>query len=532
MEVTEVNLQFRLKKMGEVLKIDPTSCSVLGHLGFEMGDYLGGGEFSRVRQAKWTKSQDRIEDNVAIKIIPKFKAPEEYYVKHLPNEIYAVKKTQAHPLIVNLYHVYEGPKAYYLIFEYLPMGDLLDYVNKRKFLGEAESRKFFKQLLDAVDYCHSQGIAHRDIKLDNILLDRKFNIRLCDFGFAAFITADGYCSTDCGSVLYAAPEVYHSPNCYDGTKADIWSMGVCLYGMLCGKLPFNIPDPTVVQRAVSTNVKFSRLLSKNCRHLIRRLLDTRPQFRLRVPEIKQSPWLSQPIDIFTPEECPFQSSYTSLLNQENGQVHLDPSTEHGFACDPRMARKQEVRAKFVSGVLRAVATLKSEGKSAEDLLRKDPQVTIGVRGSIGKEISQEIIKMGNNRTLTTMEEYGTGMVAMPAQKIHSYLQTLHTSEMNEELGLLKFSVAGRMALKARERATAPDANETNFGRNLRFKAAVLRVQRERMDRWRLVCHQMLASSATFKQRLAEQLEKEGSEIEPSKATETILQVLSALTHKP
>ncbi|XP_013792682.1 carbon catabolite-derepressing protein kinase-like, partial [Limulus polyphemus] len=167
-------------------------------------------------------------------------------------------------------------------------GDLRNYVNSEKFLLEAEARRIFRQLVDATNACHLVGVCHRDIKLDNIFVDENKNIKLGGFGLAAVGGDLHRLREHCGSYVYAAPEILNQQE-YDGFQADIWSLGVCLFAMVCGRLPFTTrQDLQEFLEAVSLKVIFTKKVTKACRDIVRRMLNPVPEKRPTLKEIRRS----------------------------------------------------------------------------------------------------------------------------------------------------------------------------------------------------------------------------------------------------
>ena len=212
---------------------------VLAAYGYVLGDSLGKGSYAVVRVA----FSKKLKRQVAVKIIIKKKAPKDYLTKFLPREI-AVMKQLKHPRIIGLHEAIETGSRVYLVLDMADGGDLLDYIRTNGAVVEEEARKFFRQLVEASEYLHKMDVVHRDLKCENILLDRNKNILLSDFGFAR--TQPVECgtgkrrlsSTFCGSYAYAPPEILRGI-AYDGTRSDVWSLGVVLFTMLCAKLPFD-----------------------------------------------------------------------------------------------------------------------------------------------------------------------------------------------------------------------------------------------------------------------------------------------------
>lgn len=212
---------------------------ILAAYGYVLGDSLGKGSYAVVKVA----FSKKLKRQVAIKIILKKKAPEDYITKFLPREI-SVMKQLRHPNIIVLHEAIETSSRIYLVMDMADGGDLLDYIKTNGPVSEPEARTFFRQLVDASQYLHSLDVVHRDLKCENILLDRNKNILLSDFGFARtqpmeYNTGRRRLSmTFCGSYAYAPPEILRGI-AYDGTRSDVWSLGVVLFTMLCAKLPYD-----------------------------------------------------------------------------------------------------------------------------------------------------------------------------------------------------------------------------------------------------------------------------------------------------
>uniref|UniRef100_A0A2K6GSI0 BR serine/threonine kinase 2 n=1 Tax=Propithecus coquereli TaxID=379532 RepID=A0A2K6GSI0_PROCO len=176
---------------------------------------------------------------VAIKIVNREKLSESVLMK-VEREI-AILKLIEHPHVLKLHDVYENKKYLYLVLEHVSGGELFDYLVKKGRLTPKEARKFFRQIISALDFCHSHSICHRDLKPENLLLDEKNNIRIADFGMASLQVGDSLLETSCGSPHYACPEVIRGEK-YDGRKADVWSCGVILFALLVVSLP---PKPAL-----------------------------------------------------------------------------------------------------------------------------------------------------------------------------------------------------------------------------------------------------------------------------------------------
>ena len=172
--------------------------------GYELLDDppLGEGSYAKVRTAYSTKLKLR----VAVKIVDRKKAPEDFLKRFLPRELSIIQMFQ-HPHIIRVYEVLDVEDKVFVIMDLAPGGDLLNYIKTRGFVKESLGKKIFKQLLQAVKHCHKNGVLHRDLKCENILLDEGNNARITDFGFAKYYNKSDLCKTFCGSAAYAAYEI-------------------------------------------------------------------------------------------------------------------------------------------------------------------------------------------------------------------------------------------------------------------------------------------------------------------------------------
>nr|XP_029119892.1 CBL-interacting protein kinase 9 isoform X5 [Elaeis guineensis] len=206
---------------------------------FELGRTLGEGTFAKVKFARNVQTGD----SVAIKILDKDQVLRHKMVELIKREISTMKLIK-HPNVVQLYEVMASKTKIYIVLEFVNGGELFDKIVKHGRLKEDEARRYFQQLINAVDYCHSRGVYHRDLKPENLLLDSYGNLKVSDFGLSAFapqIREDGLLHTACGTPNYVAPEVLNDKG-YDGTASDIWSCGVILFVLMAGYLPFDEPN--------------------------------------------------------------------------------------------------------------------------------------------------------------------------------------------------------------------------------------------------------------------------------------------------
>ncbi|CAF0723631.1 unnamed protein product [Brachionus calyciflorus] len=196
-----------------------------------------------------------------------------------------------HPNVLRLYDVYENKKYLYLILEHVSGGELFDYLVKKSRLTIKEARKFFKQIISALDFCHSHLICHRDLKPENLLLDDKLNIKIADFGMASLQVDGSMLETSCGSPHYACPEVIRGEK-YDGRKADVWSCGVILYALLVGALPFDDDNlKQLLEKIKKGHFTIPSYVPQECQELLRKMIEIDPNKRFSLEEVNKHPWV-------------------------------------------------------------------------------------------------------------------------------------------------------------------------------------------------------------------------------------------------
>ncbi|KAJ8023834.1 Serine/threonine-protein kinase BRSK2 [Holothuria leucospilota] len=225
---------------------------------------------------------------VAVKIVNKEKLSESVLMK-VEREI-AIMKLIEHPHVLGLFDVYENKKYLYLILEHVSGGELFDYLVRKGRLTPREARKFFRQIISAIEFCHSHSVCHRDLKPENLLLDDRNNIRVADFGMASLQLEQSLLETSCGSPHYACPEVIRGEK-YDGRKADVWSSGVILYALLVGALPFDDDNLRNLLEKVKKGVfHIPHFVPPDCQNLLRGMVEVNAEKRLAISQIKRHPW--------------------------------------------------------------------------------------------------------------------------------------------------------------------------------------------------------------------------------------------------
>ncbi|XP_076234918.1 serine/threonine-protein kinase SIK3 isoform X1 [Calliopsis andreniformis] len=252
---------------------------------YELEKTIGKGNFAVVKMATHVVTKSK----VAIKIIDKTKLNEENLAK-IFREVHIMKRLR-HPHIIRLYQVMETEKMIYLVTEFAPGGEIFDHLVRNGRMPEPEARRIFRQIVLAVRYLHQQRVVHRDLKAENLLLDADNNIKLADFGFSNEYTPGVPLSTWCGSPPYAAPEIFEGRQ-YDGPRADVWSLGVVLYVLVCGALPFDGPTMQLLRSVViSGKFRIPFFMSAECEKLIRHMLVVEPERRLSISQILAHSWM-------------------------------------------------------------------------------------------------------------------------------------------------------------------------------------------------------------------------------------------------
>nr|XP_012605007.1 serine/threonine-protein kinase SIK2 isoform X2 [Microcebus murinus] len=281
---------------------------------YDIEGTLGKGNFAVVKLGRHriTKTE------VAIKIIDKSQL-DAVNLEKIYREVQIMKMLD-HPHIIKLYQVMETKSMLYLVTEYAKNGEIFDYLANHGRLNESEARRKFWQILSAVDYCHGRKIVHRDLKAENLLLDNNMNIKIADFGFGNFFKSGELLATWCGSPPYAAPEVFEGQQ-YEGPQLDIWSMGVVLYVLVCGALPFDGPTlPILRQRVLEGRFRIPYFMSEDCEHLIRRMLVLDPCKRLTIAQIKEHKWMLIEVPVQRPVLYPQEQENEPSIGEFNEQV--------------------------------------------------------------------------------------------------------------------------------------------------------------------------------------------------------------------
>ncbi|KAJ1924088.1 hypothetical protein IWQ60_005441 [Tieghemiomyces parasiticus] len=372
---------------------------------------IGEGEFAKVKFAV----HRTLSTEVAIKLIKKESIDSEAKLSKINREIMALK-TVKHPHIVQLYEIIETDRYIGIVMEYASGGELFDYILAHRFLREKEAARLFAQLISGVDYLHKHHIVHRDLKLENLLLDSHRELKITDFGFANQFqrATEDLMATSCGSPCYAAPELVVNDGMYVGTAVDIWSCGVILYAMLAGYLPFD-DDPTnpdgdninqLYKYILTTPLVFPDYISTLARDLLRRMLVPDPAHRCDIRAIMLHEWLapySYVFDLAHPaaNESMADSTVTEPQASEAAAAPGDPLLPDEEVRQAKSRKRHTIQVEYDSDALAAYGLTDAQhrsttslavavGDSAADLGEVSPLSPVSTNPEIRSAVSDEI----------------------------------------------------------------------------------------------------------------------------------------------
>ncbi|XP_071020023.1 serine/threonine-protein kinase MARK2 isoform X4 [Oncorhynchus clarkii lewisi] len=264
-----------------------TTAEETPHIGnYRLLKTIGKGNFAKVKLARHVLTGKE----VAVKIIDKTQLNSSSLQK-LFREV-RIMKLLNHPNIVKLFEVIETEKTLYLVMEYASGGEVFDYLVAHGRMKEKEARAKFRQIVSAVQYCHQKCIVHRDLKAENLLLDSDMNIKIADFGFSNEFVMGSKLDTFCGSPPYAAPELFQGKK-YDGPEVDVWSLGVILYTLVSGSLPFDGQNlKELRERVLRGKYRIPFYMSTDCENLLKKFLILNPTKRGSLEQIMKDRWMN------------------------------------------------------------------------------------------------------------------------------------------------------------------------------------------------------------------------------------------------
>lgn len=296
---------------------------------YEIMKDIGSGNFgvAKLVKDKWSG------ELYAIKLIERGQKIDEHVQREIMNH-----RSLKHPNIIRFKEVLLTPTDLAIVMEYAAGGELFERICNAGRFSEDEGRFFFQQLISGVSYCHSMQICHRDLKLENTLLDSSSapRLKICDFGYSKSSVLHSQPKSTVGTPAYIAPEVLSRKE-YDGKIADVWSCGVTLYVMLVGAYPFEDPeDPRnfrkTLQRILSVSYSIPDYVrvSRECKHLLSRIFVANPEKRITIPEIKQHPWFLKNLPV-------------EFMDEDDLQINDDQKNEPSQSVEEIVSIIQEAR---------------------------------------------------------------------------------------------------------------------------------------------------------------------------------------------
>ncbi|KAI8928902.1 kinase-like domain-containing protein [Entophlyctis helioformis] len=383
----------------------PEPDSIIGN--FRLDRTIGQGTYGKVRLGLHIHTDEK----VAVKIIEKIQIQSPKQVARLQREIRFLKLLH-HPHIVKVYDVVETNDFIYIVMEYAVGGELFDYIVAHKRVKEKEARSFFRMVLSAVDYCHKNAVIHRDLKPENLLLDEKKSIKIIDFGFGNNFTLNGLLDTFCGSPFYAAPEMILGKK-YEGPEVDMWSLGVILFALLCGHLPFDDDNmKELYKKIASGSYKCPDYLLPNARHLISRLITVDPKRRATLDEVLAHPWVNDGYEAAPPNYIPHRPVINDPLKLSKDIVNrlqifgykLD-DIHKAFSPDQDFSSPHPIRATYFllsEMVAREQARLRNERRRVSGT--SPNPASIASAAALAKQKSSSLANLG--QSLPMIDEDG------------------------------------------------------------------------------------------------------------------------------
>ncbi|KAI5173146.1 serine/threonine protein kinase KIN1/2 [Nematocida sp. LUAm3] len=267
----------------------------------------------------------------------------------------------SHKYIVKLQEFFYTKEYFYLVFDYIKGEQLYQRILRNEQLSEQIAKKYFLQMLSAIHYCHVHNLVHRDIKIENILIDKNDNAMLIDFGLSNFYEEKGLLRTFCGSLYFAAPELLSGQE-YKGPEVDVWSLGIVLYAMVKGKVPFQDTNVPQQYNRIKTENPCLKDLSPEMCSLIERMLDKNRETRITLREVFKHPWIKMKDKIEEPKKCnvdPQSAAYISYLfnhqfrTREGGysdSLFSIASLFKGKIIGPVLSTRTESISQFIGGM--------------------------------------------------------------------------------------------------------------------------------------------------------------------------------------
>ena len=345
-----------------------------------IGDYIikktiGSGTFSTVKLGVHRITHKK----VAIKILDKSKIESRDDLERIIREMQILIEMH-NPFVIKVYKIYEDKNNFSIIMEYCEGGELFNYIVKKKRLSEEESSYFFYQLINGIEYIHSKGIAHRDLKPENLLLSKNKILKIIDFGLSNFYDGQKRLQTPCGSPCYASPEMVKGKK-YDGFNIDIWAIGVILFAMLCGYLPFEDDEndtDVLFNEIIKNKIDYPYFLSRLSLDILQKILVSDPLKRITIEEIKRHEFYLRGEEIFKSifeersEEEDIKHKEKEKEKKQEILKEKEKEKNKEIIKDKDKSKEKEIAGEEIKQEKKEIKQEKKEIKSEQNLsLKKD-----------------------------------------------------------------------------------------------------------------------------------------------------------------
>ncbi|XP_047249111.1 MAP/microtubule affinity-regulating kinase 3a isoform X14 [Girardinichthys multiradiatus] len=390
---------------------------------------IGKGNFAKVKLARHILTGRE----VAIKIIDKTQLNPNSLQK-LFREV-RIMKILNHPNIVKLFEVIETERTLYLVMEYASGGEVFDYLVAHGRMKEKEARAKFRQIVSAVQYCHQKHIVHRDLKAENLLLDADMNIKIADFGFSNEFTLGNKLDTFCGSPPYAAPELFQGKK-YDGPEVDVWSLGVILYTLVSGSLPFDGQNlKELRERVLRGKYRIPFYMSTDCENLLKRFLVLSPAKRGTLEQIMKDRWINAGYE--EDELKPYTEPELDITDQKRIDVMVGMGYNLEEIQDSLTKMKyDEITATYLLLGRKASELEPSDSASSSNLSLAKPRPNSELNGQSPSHLKVQRSVSSNHKQRRYSEQVGQNVPPGMAHPKRSQTTTADNS-VKEECGSLR-----------------------------------------------------------------------------------------------
>ncbi|XP_075590028.1 uncharacterized protein LOC124491459 isoform X2 [Dermatophagoides farinae] len=399
---------------------------------FQVVKKLGQGTYGKVQLA----INNETGQEVAIKTIKKSKVSNQQDLVRIRREIQIMSSIN-HPNIIHIFEVFENKDKIVLVMQYASGGELYDYVSFHKALSDTEARRVFRQIATAIYYCHKNKICHRDLKLENILLDEKGNAKIADFGLSNVFDDKHFLQTFCGSPLYASPEIVRGLP-YFGPEVDCWSLGVLLYTLVYGAMPFDGSNFKKLVKQISEANYFEPPEKSPATELIHKLLTPEPKERASIIDICMDPWVNQDCEHLLLQVAEDMSNLT------NHAVRLDML----LALAPGATQQNEQNQKPPPA--KPSDSNETTITTTEDVSNKRPNETNSANDSLADMVGKKTTKKKSKKSTSNEQIMSNESTKQETETILDEDKPSEVSESIKEEMMIKKSNDEQAIIKADE----------------------------------------------------------------------------------